>query len=75
MDAVVAVTIMECSIQSSALLGGVNVLHSAFPEDADLEYSTQSETAPTSPQSTPLLSQYFRKTYSGETGSGGEGER
>ena len=51
MDAVVAVTIMECSMQSSALLGGVNVLHSAFPEDADLEYSTQSEATPTSPQS------------------------
>jgi DNA helicase MCM9 len=41
MDAVVAVSVMECSLQSSALLGGVNVLHSAFPDDADLEYSTQ----------------------------------
>ena len=43
MDAVVAVTVMECSMQTSSLLGGVNVLHSAFPEDADLEYTTQGE--------------------------------
>ena len=43
MDAIVAVTVMECSMQGSALLGGVDVLHSAFPEDADLEYLTQSE--------------------------------
>ena len=43
MDAIVAITVMECSMQSSALLGGVNVLHSGFPEDADHEYFTQSE--------------------------------
>ena len=29
------------SLQGSALLGGVNVLHSAFPADADEEYKTQ----------------------------------
>ena len=41
-DAVVAVTVMECSMQGAALLGGgVNILHSAFPKDADQEYSTQ----------------------------------
>ncbi|XP_064399703.1 DNA helicase MCM9-like isoform X2 [Halichondria panicea] len=40
-DAVVAVTVMECSMQGAALLGGFNVLHSAFPKDADQEYSTQ----------------------------------
>ena len=40
-DAVVAVTLMECSMQSSALIGGINVLHSAFPENAELEYSAQ----------------------------------
>ena len=40
-DAVVAVTIMECSMQSAALLGGVNILHSAFPSNADEEYSSQ----------------------------------
>ena len=40
-DAVVAVTLMECSMQSSALLGGINVLHSAFPTNADDEYAAQ----------------------------------
>ena len=40
-DAVVAVTVMECSMQGAALLGGFNVLHSAFPKDADQEYSIQ----------------------------------
>ena len=40
-DAVVAVTLMECSMQSSALLGGVNVLHSAFPASAEEEYAAQ----------------------------------
>lgn len=40
-DAVVAVTLMECSMQSSALLGGVNVLHSAFPASAEDEYALQ----------------------------------
>ena len=40
-DAVVAVTVMECSMQGSALLGGVNVLHSSFPGDADGEYALQ----------------------------------
>ena len=43
MDAIVAVTVMECSMLTSTLMGGVNVLHSAFPDDADLEYTTQSE--------------------------------
>ena len=40
-DAVVAVTLVECSMQSSALIGGINVLHSAFPENAEQEYATQ----------------------------------
>ena len=40
-DAIATVTVMECSMQGSALLGGVNVLHSAFPDDADEEYKRQ----------------------------------
>ena len=40
-DAIATITIMECSMQGSALLGGVNVLHSAFPEDAHDEYDRQ----------------------------------
>ena len=64
MDAVVAVTVMEGSMQGSALLGGVNILHSAFPQDADQEYSTQGEglvvglvaSSPGSPSSAILIS-------------------
>ena len=40
-DAVVAVTMVECSMQGSALLGGINVLHSAFPSDVESEYAIQ----------------------------------
>jgi len=40
-DAVVAVTVMECSMQGSALLGGINILHSAFPLNADEELAHQ----------------------------------
>ncbi|CAL1548313.1 unnamed protein product, partial [Lymnaea stagnalis] len=40
-DAVVAVTLMESSMQGAALLGGVNTLHTAFPENADSEYRHQ----------------------------------
>ncbi|RUS90636.1 hypothetical protein EGW08_001633 [Elysia chlorotica] len=42
-DAVVAVTLMESSMQGAALLGGVNTLHTAFPADADQEYLLQAE--------------------------------
>ena len=40
-DAVVAVSLMESSMQGSALLGGVNALHTSFPDDPELEYRTQ----------------------------------
>ncbi|KAK3103220.1 hypothetical protein FSP39_017519 [Pinctada imbricata] len=42
-DAVVAVTMMESSMQGAALLGGVNALHTAFPESAEDEYRLQAE--------------------------------
>ena len=32
---------VELYLQGSALLGGINVLHSAFPSNADEEYRTQ----------------------------------
>lgn len=41
MDAIATVCVMECSMQGAALLGGVNVLHSAFPDDSDEEYKKQ----------------------------------
>ena len=40
-DAIVAVTLVESSMQTSALLGISSALHSSFPEDADAEYARQ----------------------------------
>ncbi|XP_052801933.1 DNA helicase MCM9-like [Mya arenaria] len=42
-DAVVAVTLMESSMQGSALLGGVNALHTAFPDNPEQEYRVQAQ--------------------------------
>ncbi|XP_077994349.1 uncharacterized protein LOC144448073 [Glandiceps talaboti] len=41
MDAVVAVSIMESSMQGAALLGGINALHTSFPEQPEEEYKVQ----------------------------------
>eukprot|EP00057_Strongylocentrotus_purpuratus_P031819 XP_785765.3 PREDICTED: DNA helicase MCM9 [Strongylocentrotus purpuratus] len=41
-DAVVAVSVMESSMQGAALLGGVNALHTSFPDDPEDEYHKQS---------------------------------
>ena len=40
-DAVVAVIVMESSMQGAALLGAFSPLHSAFPLDAEAEYARQ----------------------------------
>jgi len=40
-DAIVSVTLVESSMQTSALLGVSSALHSAFPIDADAEYARQ----------------------------------
>ncbi|XP_008294420.1 DNA helicase MCM9 [Stegastes partitus] len=40
-DAVVAVSVMECSMQGGALLGNVNTLLTSFPADPELQYQTQ----------------------------------
>jgi DNA helicase MCM9 len=40
-DAVVAVIVMESSMQGAALLGSFSPLHSAFPLDAEAEYTRQ----------------------------------
>ncbi|XP_029965459.1 DNA helicase MCM9 isoform X2 [Salarias fasciatus] len=42
-DAVVAVSLMECSMQGGGLLGDVNALLTAFPADPDRQYRTQCE--------------------------------
>ncbi|KAM3838001.1 DNA helicase MCM9 [Diretmus argenteus] len=40
-DAVVAVSVMECSMQGGTLLGDVNALHTSFPADPSQQYQTQ----------------------------------
>lgn len=40
-DAVVAVTLVESSMQGAALIGASSPLHSSFPIDAEAEYETQ----------------------------------
>ncbi|XP_072020036.1 uncharacterized protein [Amphiura filiformis] len=42
-DAIVAVSVMESSMQGAALLGGVNALHTSFPDNPEEEYRTQAE--------------------------------
>ncbi|XP_042565872.1 DNA helicase MCM9 isoform X2 [Clupea harengus] len=40
-DAVVVVSVMECSMQGGALLGEVNALHTSFPDNPSEQYKTQ----------------------------------
>ncbi|XP_051908757.1 DNA helicase MCM9 [Hippocampus zosterae] len=40
-DAVVAVSVMECSMQGGGLLGSVNAVLTSFPDDPRQEYRTQ----------------------------------
>ncbi|NWS40125.1 MCM9 helicase, partial [Probosciger aterrimus] len=42
-DAVTVVSVMESSMQGCALLGGINALHTSFPEDPMAQYRTQCE--------------------------------
>lgn len=42
-DAVVTVALIESSMQSTALIGQVNVLHTSFPKDPVEEYARQGE--------------------------------
>ncbi|KAJ4431896.1 hypothetical protein ANN_20502, partial [Periplaneta americana] len=42
-DAVVAVSLIESSMQGSALIGGIDTLHTSFPEDATKEFKIQVE--------------------------------
>ncbi|TRY58190.1 hypothetical protein DNTS_017406 [Danionella cerebrum] len=42
-DAVVVVSVMECSMQGGALLGNVNALHTSFPDDPCEQYKSQCE--------------------------------
>ncbi|XP_030628078.1 DNA helicase MCM9 [Chanos chanos] len=40
-DAVVVVSVMECSMQGGALLGDANALHTSFPDNPSEQYRTQ----------------------------------
>ncbi|KAM9382180.1 LOW QUALITY PROTEIN: DNA helicase MCM9 [Phaethornis superciliosus] len=40
-DAVTVVSVMESSMQGGALLGGINALHTSFPENPTAQYRTQ----------------------------------
>ncbi|GAB1600956.1 hypothetical protein Ahia01_000373800 [Argonauta hians] len=42
-DAIVAVVLMESTMEGAALLGGVNALHAAFPDDPEEEHETQAK--------------------------------
>ncbi|KFV18903.1 DNA helicase MCM9, partial [Tauraco erythrolophus] len=42
-DAVTVVSVMESSMQGGALLGGINALHTSFPENPLAQYRTQCE--------------------------------
>jgi DNA helicase MCM9 len=42
-DAVVAVSLVESSMQGSALIGGIDALHTSFPNNPMEEYRVQGE--------------------------------
>ncbi|MCI4389668.1 hypothetical protein PGIGA_G00101130 [Pangasianodon gigas] len=42
-DAIVVVSVMECSMQGGALLGNVDALHTSFPDDPGEQYRIQCE--------------------------------
>ncbi|XP_074006380.1 DNA helicase MCM9 [Numenius arquata] len=42
-DAITVVSVMESSMQGGALLGGINALHTSFPENPMAQYRTQCE--------------------------------
>jgi len=59
-DAIVSVTLIEASMQNTALLQSViNPLHTAFPEDADLEFIKQAEIILKKLQLTDILDKVY----------------
>jgi len=42
-DAIVAVSLVESSMQGSALIGGIDALHASFPYNPMEEYRVQGE--------------------------------
>ncbi|XP_059256604.1 DNA helicase MCM9 isoform X2 [Mustela nigripes] len=60
-DAVTAVSVMESSMQGGALLGGVNALHTAFPENPLKQYQRQCELILEKLELNNLLSEELRR--------------
>ncbi|XP_045150281.1 DNA helicase MCM9 isoform X2 [Echinops telfairi] len=60
-DAITAVTVMESSMQGGALLGGVNALHTAFPDNPVEQYQRQCELILEKLELQNLLSEELRR--------------
>ena len=43
MDAIVVITLLECSLNKTVQFNNVNILHTAFPNDAEIEYTGQGD--------------------------------
>ncbi|XP_072499255.1 DNA helicase MCM9 isoform X1 [Notamacropus eugenii] len=79
-DAITVVSVMESSMQGGALLGGVNALHTSFPENPLEQYQMQCEMILEKLELQSLLSEELRRldrlknqnlllSQSGETGA------
>ncbi|XP_029799585.1 DNA helicase MCM9 isoform X2 [Suricata suricatta] len=60
-DAITAVSVMESSMQGGALLGGVNALHTSFPENPLQQYQRQCELILEKLELHDLLSEELRR--------------
>ncbi|XP_037699843.1 DNA helicase MCM9 isoform X2 [Choloepus didactylus] len=60
-DAITVVSVMESSMQGSALLGGVNALHTSFPENPLEQYQRQCELILEKLELQSLLSEELRR--------------
>ncbi|XP_006988695.2 DNA helicase MCM9 isoform X1 [Peromyscus maniculatus bairdii] len=60
-DAITVVSVMESSMQGGALLGGVNALHTSFPENAQAQYRRQCELILEKLELQSLLSEELRR--------------
>ncbi|KAL1770179.1 DNA helicase MCM9 isoform X1 [Sigmodon hispidus] len=60
-DAITVVSVMESSMQGGALLGGVNVLHTSFPESPQAQYRRQCELILEKLELPSLLSEELRR--------------
>ncbi|XP_008581458.1 PREDICTED: DNA helicase MCM9 [Galeopterus variegatus] len=60
-DAITVVSVMESSMQGGALLGGVNALHTSFPENPQEQYQRQCELILEKLELQSLLSEELRR--------------